>query len=142
MSSSSAAGIHPRSKDAGILPERLVNPVRLGNRTYRSGAITLLLYLFLRSSYFGDTIMSELLSLAQALENQQQIPQAIQAYEDVIRGDADSQTLAIANHRLGVIYKDWSEYIAANRFFANAHRLYPENTDIRNSVDSLTGILL
>ena len=81
--------------------------------------------------------MSELLSHAQTLENQQQIPQAIQAYEDVLRGDADSQTLAIANHRLGVIYRDWSEYIAANRFFANAHRLYPENTDIRKSVDNL-----
>ncbi len=81
--------------------------------------------------------MSELLSHAQTLENQQQIPQAIQAYEDVIRSDADSQTLAIANHRLGVIYKDWSEYIAANRFFTNAHRLYPENTDILKSVDNL-----
>lgn len=85
----------------------------------------------------GDVLMSELLSQAQTLENQEHIPQAIQAYEDVIRGDADSQNLAIANHRLGIIYKDWSEYIAANRFFTNAHRLYPENTDILKSVDSL-----
>ena len=81
--------------------------------------------------------MSELLSHAQSLENQQHIPEAIRAYEDVLRSDADSQTLAIANHRLGDIYKDWGEYIAANRFFANAHRLYPENTDIRKSIDSL-----
>ena len=81
--------------------------------------------------------MSGLLSHAHTLENREQIPEAIQAYADIIRDDADAQTLAIANHRLGVIYKDWREYSTANRFFANAHRLNPEDTEIRKSVDSL-----
>ncbi len=81
--------------------------------------------------------MSKLLNHAQTLETQEHIAEAIQAYDDVIRGKSDSKTLAYANFRLGRIYQEWGELFAAQRFLSQAHQLNPENTDIRQAVDNL-----
>lgn len=81
--------------------------------------------------------MTELLRHAKALEAEGQIPQAIQAYEELIRNGAVSETLAIATYRLGEIYREWGELFAAQRFLSQAHNHDPQNSDIRNAIDSL-----
>ena len=81
--------------------------------------------------------MSELLSRAQTLETEGQIPQAIQAYEDLIRNCVGSDVLAFAYHRLGEIYRDWGELFTVQRLLSQAHQHDPQNSDIRNSIDSL-----
>lgn len=81
--------------------------------------------------------MSDLLNLAQTLETEGQIPQAIQVYEDLIRDGAESGTLAIATYRLGEIYREWGELFAAQKFLSQAHQHNPQNIDIRKSIDSL-----
>ena len=81
--------------------------------------------------------MSNLLNHAQALETEGQVADAIQAYDDIIRSENDSETLAYANFRLGHIYQEWGELFAAQRFLSKSHQLDPENTDIREAVDNL-----
>ena len=81
--------------------------------------------------------MSELLSHAQSLETEGQIPQAIQVYEDLIRDGAGSETLAVATYRLGEIYREWNELFAAQRFLSQAHHHDPQSPEIRKSIDSL-----
>lgn len=81
--------------------------------------------------------MSNLLNHAQALETEGQVADAIQAYDDIIRSENDSETLAYANFRLGHIYQEWGELFAAQRFLSHAHQLNPENPDIRDAIDNL-----
>ena len=81
--------------------------------------------------------MSNLIEHAQTLENEEHLAEAIQVYEDVIRSESDSETLAYANFRLGHIYQEWGELFAAQRFLSKAHQLDPNNTDIRNAIDNL-----
>lgn len=81
--------------------------------------------------------MSNLIEKAQTLESEEHIAEAIQVYEDVVRSQDESETVAYANFRLGHIYKEWGELFAAQRFLSHAHQLHPENTDIRDAVDSL-----
>ena len=81
--------------------------------------------------------MSNLIEHAQTLESNGNIAEAIQAYDDIIRSENDSETLAYANFRLGHIYQEWGELFAAQRFLSQAHQLDPENTDIRDAIDNL-----
>ena len=81
--------------------------------------------------------MSNLLNHAQTLETEGQVADAIQAYDDIIRSENDSETLAYANFRLGHIYQEWGELFAAQRFLSKSHQLDPKNTDIREAVDNL-----
>ena len=81
--------------------------------------------------------MSNQLNNAKSLESEGNIVEAIQVYEDVIRAVSDPITLADANFRLGVNYREWGELFASQRFLSQAHQLNPENTDIRVAIESL-----
>lgn len=81
--------------------------------------------------------MSKLLQQAKTLENDGNLAVAIQEYEDVIRSEKDSITLAEANFRIGGIYREWRELFAAQRFLSQAHQHDPENSDIRDAIESL-----
>ncbi len=81
--------------------------------------------------------MSILLNRARTLESDGNYPEAIQAYEDVIQSEVDSVLLADANFSLGVIYREWEELFAAQRFLSQAHQLDPSNSSIRDAVESL-----
>lgn len=81
--------------------------------------------------------MSNLLETANQLESVGKTAEAIQAYEDIIRNENDPTTLANAHVRLGLIYQQWGELFAAQRFLSKAHKLNPENTEIRDAVDDL-----
>lgn len=81
--------------------------------------------------------MSNLIEQAKTLESDGHIAEAIQTYDDVIRSRSDSDMLVYANFRLGHIYQEWGELFAAQRFLSQAHQLDPENTDIRNAINTL-----
>ncbi len=81
--------------------------------------------------------MSNFLQQAKSLESEGNIAEAIQDYENVIRTENDTLTLADANFRLGGIYREWRELFAAQRFLSQAHQLNPENSDIRDAIESL-----
>ncbi len=81
--------------------------------------------------------MSNLIEHAKTLESNENIAEAIQTYADTIRSQNDSETLAYASFRLGHIYQEWGELFAAQRFLSQAHQLDPENTDIRDAIDTL-----
>ena len=81
--------------------------------------------------------MSNFLQQAKSLESEGNIAEAIQYYENVIRTENDTLTLADANFRLGGIYREWRELFAAQRFLSQAHQLNPENSDIRDAIESL-----
>lgn len=81
--------------------------------------------------------MSNLIEQAKTLEADGHIAEAIQTYDDVIRSRRDSDMLVYANFRLGHIYQEWGELFAAQRFLSQAHQLDPENTDIRNAINTL-----
>ncbi len=74
---------------------------------------------------------------AQTLENEGHLPEAIQAYDSILSTDEERSTLAVANFRIGIIYREWRELLEAQRFLAAAHQLAPENTDIRNAMVAL-----
>ena len=81
--------------------------------------------------------MSNLLNRAKTLESDGNFPEAIQAYEDVLQSAEESVFVADANFRLGLIYREWGELFAAQRFLSQAHQLDPENSEIRAAIESL-----
>lgn len=81
--------------------------------------------------------MSNLLNHAKTLESDGNFPEAIQAYEDVIQSVEESVFVAEANFRLGSVYREWGEFFAAQRFLSQAHQLDPENSEIRDAIESL-----
>ncbi len=81
--------------------------------------------------------MSNLLERANKLASEAKIAEAIQTYEEIIRSDNDHTTLAQAYLKLGHIYQNWGELFAAQRFLSHAHKLDPENKEIRDAVDNL-----
>ena len=81
--------------------------------------------------------MPNLIEHARTLETKEHIAEAIQAYDDIIRSNSDSEALAHANFRIGFIYQEWGELFAAQRFLSHAHQLNPENTEIRKAIDTL-----
>ena len=81
--------------------------------------------------------MSNPIADAQALETEGRLAEAIQAYDDILNTTDETSILALANFRLGVIYRGWRELFTAQRFFAQAHQLDPSNIEIRDTVAEL-----
>ncbi len=81
--------------------------------------------------------MPNLIHHAQTLETEGHLAEAIRAYDTILGTTEETATLAHANFRLGVIYREWSELFAAQRFLAQAHQLEPRNADIRAAIDEL-----
>ncbi len=81
--------------------------------------------------------MSDLIADAQALETEGKLAEAIQAYDSILSTTDDTSTLALANFRLGTIYRTWRELFTAQRFLAKAHQLAPSDTNIRDAIEEL-----
>ena len=81
--------------------------------------------------------MSNSIADAQALEAEGNLNEAIQAYDNVLNTADEPSTLALANFRLGTIYRTWGELFTAQRFLAKAHQLSPSDTDIRDAIEEL-----
>ena len=79
----------------------------------------------------------ELFGLAQSLTDDGELGGAIQVYDTLLRGASDSDALADANFHLGVIYQEWNEIFAAQRFFGKAHQLRPELTEYKDKLTAL-----
>ncbi len=81
--------------------------------------------------------MSNPITQARALEAEDRLAEAVQAYDDILNTTDAASTQALAYFRLGAIYRGWRELFTAQRFFAQAHQLDPSNTDIRDAVAEL-----
>lgn len=81
--------------------------------------------------------MSNTITDAQALEAEGNLNDAIQAYDNILNTTDEPTTLALANFRLGTIYKTWRELFTAQRFLAKAHQLSPSDTAIRDAIEEL-----
>ena len=81
--------------------------------------------------------MSNPITDAQTLETEDKLAEAIQAYDSILSTTDDTLTLALANFRLGIIYRTWRELFTAQRFLAKAHQLAPSDTDIRDAIEEL-----
>ena len=81
--------------------------------------------------------MSVTITDAQALESEGKLAEAIQAYDSILNTTDDTSTLALANFRLGTIYRTWRELFTAQRFLAKAHQLAPSDTEIRDAIEEL-----
>ncbi len=74
---------------------------------------------------------------AQTLEREGHLAEAIQVYDNILSTQADTSILALANFRIGTIYREWREFLEAQRYLARAHQLTPENSDIRSTLAEL-----
>ena len=81
--------------------------------------------------------MSNPITDAQALETEGKLAEAIQAYDSILNTIDDTSILALANFRLGTIYRTWRELFTAQRFLAKAHQLAPSDTEIRDAIEEL-----
>ena len=81
--------------------------------------------------------MSDTITDAQALESEGKLAEAIQVYDSILNTTDDTSTLALANFRLGTIYRTWRELFTAQRFLAKAHQLAPSDTEIRDAIEEL-----
>lgn len=81
--------------------------------------------------------MSNSITHAQALEAEGNLNEAVQAYDSILNTTDETTTLALANFRLGTIYRTWRELFTAQRFLAKAHQLVPSDTDIRDAIEEL-----
>ena len=81
--------------------------------------------------------MSNAITDAQALEAEGNLNDAIQAYDSILNTTDEPATLALANFRLGTIYRTWRELFTAQRFLAKAHQLSPSDTEIRDTIEEL-----
>lgn len=81
--------------------------------------------------------MSNSIADAQALEAEGKLAEAIQAYDSILNSTDEAPVLALANFRLGTIYRTWRELFTAQRFLAKAHQLAPSDTDIRDAIEEL-----
>ena len=81
--------------------------------------------------------MSNSITDAQALEAEGNLNEAIQVYDSILNTTNEPSTLALANFRLGIIYRTWRELFTAQRFLAKAHQLSPSDTEIRDAIAEL-----
>lgn len=81
--------------------------------------------------------MSDTITDAQALETEGKLAEAIQVYDGILNTTENPPTLALANFRLGTIYRTWRELFTAQRFLAKAHQLSPNDTEIRDAIEEL-----
>ncbi|MCG9127185.1 hypothetical protein JT359_06230 [Candidatus Poribacteria bacterium] len=81
--------------------------------------------------------MSDLTLKAKVMESEERYPEAIAFYDEILMCETDSDTLAYVYYRLGSIYREWNELYASQRFLSQAHKINSENSEIRESLESL-----
>ena len=85
----------------------------------------------------AQSSLDELIAHAQSLTDEGELGLAIQAYDTVLLAASEAEVLADSNFRLGLIYREWNEIFAAQRFFGKAHQLKP---DVREYKDELSAL--
>ena len=81
--------------------------------------------------------LDELTGHAQTLTDEGELACAIQAYDTILIVASESGTLADVSFQLGLIYQEWNEIFAAQRFFGKAHQLNPEVTEYKDKLTAL-----
>ena len=81
--------------------------------------------------------LDELIGHAQTLTDEGDLGRAIQAYDTVLLVAPESEMLADANFQLGLIYREWNEIFAAQRFFGTAHQLSPGVAEYKDELSAL-----
>ena len=81
--------------------------------------------------------LDELIGHAQTLTDEGELGFAIQAYDTVLLVASAADVLADANFQLGLIYREWNEIFAAQRFFGKAHQLDSEVTEYKDELSAL-----
>ena len=81
--------------------------------------------------------MSHPIAAAQRLETEGKLAEAIQVYDSILSTTDDARPLALANFRLGTIYRTWRELFTAHSFLAKAHQLSPNDIGIRDAIEEL-----
>ncbi|MDE0299946.1 MAG: hypothetical protein OXN17_15025 [Candidatus Poribacteria bacterium] len=85
----------------------------------------------------AQSSLDELNSHAKSLTEEGELGRAIQAYDTVLLAAPAAEVLADANFQLGLIYREWNEIFAAQRFFGKAHQLDPDVTEYRDELSAL-----
>ncbi|MDE0043124.1 MAG: hypothetical protein OXT74_13890 [Candidatus Poribacteria bacterium] len=96
----------------------------------------------MRKKFFLDknsaqSSLDELTGHAQTLTDEGELGGAIQPYDTVLLVASAAEVLADANFQLGLIYREWNEIFAAQRFFGKAHQLNPEVTEYKDELSTL-----
>ena len=81
--------------------------------------------------------LDELIGHAQTLVDKGEPGCAIQAYDTVLLVASAADVLADANFQLGLIYREWNEIFAAQRFFGKAHQLDSKITEYKDELSAL-----
>ena len=81
--------------------------------------------------------LDELIGHAQTLTDEGELGRAIQAYDTLMLIASETDLLAQVNFQLGLIYREWNEIFAAQRFFGKAHHLSPEVSQYKNALSVL-----
>ena len=92
---------------------------------------------FLLDKKSVQSSLDELIAHARSLTDEGELGRAIQAYDTVLLAASEAEVLADANFRLGLIYREWNEIFAAQRFFGRAHQLSPEVTEYKDELSAL-----
>ncbi len=92
---------------------------------------------FLLDKVGAQSSPGELIGHAQSLTDEGELGRAIQAYDTVLLASPAAEVLADANFRLGLIYREWNEIFAAQRFIGRAHQLSPEVTEYKDELSVL-----
>ena len=79
----------------------------------------------------------ELIGHAQSLTDEGELGRAIQVYDTVLLAAPAAEVLADANFRLGLIYQEWNEIFAAQRFFGRAYQLNPGVAEYKDELSAL-----
>ena len=81
--------------------------------------------------------LDELIGHAQTLTVEGELGCAIQAYDSVLLAASAAEVLANANFQLGLIYREWNEIFAAQKFLGRAHQAKPEVTEYKDELSAL-----
>ena len=92
---------------------------------------------FLLDKHSVQSSLDELTGHAQTLADEGELGGAIQAYDTVLLVASAADVIADANFQLGLIYREWNEIFAAQRFFGKARQLNPEVTEYKDELSAL-----
>lgn len=92
---------------------------------------------FLLDKNSVQSSLDDFISHAQTLTDEGELGRAIQAYDTVLLVAPETDVLADANFQLGLIYREWNEIFAAQRFFGKAHQINPGVAEYKDELNAL-----
>ena len=92
---------------------------------------------FILDKYKIQSSLDDFIGHAQTLTDEGKLATAIQTYDTILLVASEPATLSCANFQLGVIYREWNELFAAQRFLGKAHQIDSEDGEIRDQLVAL-----